>query len=765
MERTSELRGSSDLESILFRWWSALLVVASFLGCGGAVGSAPSQPPPTGITVSIAPPAASVLLGEPQIFSATVINTTNTAVNWTVNGIPGGNSAVGTISTAGVYTAPAILPSPDIVTVQAVSVADPSKSGIGTITVTSSFSLALTGPASVNAGGMANYTATLTPAPNSNPSRVITWSVTGAGCSGGPCGTISSAGVYSASSVAPSPATVQIIATPQADPSKAAAVTVAIIPVISVSVSPASATVALGASQAFQAMVMGAQDTTVTWDVNGMVGGNATIGTVLNSQTNPDFTTYTAPQTLPAGGSVTVRARSNASPGLSASAMVTFTASINVALSPPTATLAIGRRQAFNVQVNNTPNQNVTWQVNGIAGGSAAAGQICVAGSNPCQPVLSSNGGSVDYLAPAGLPSPNPVTITATSVADNTKRASASVTILPHVVVSVLPGSVTMAGGAQQRFTATVTGSSDQLVIWSVSGTLCGNPGACGTIDSSGLYAAPPAAPSPDLITIVATSSEDTSQAGTATVTITGGPSISSLAPTSAYAGSAGGFTLLISGSNFTPSTPGPGSTILVTGTARTTTCPTNSQCTTSLAAADLQSAGNLSVQLQNPDASLSKTVIFVVLALGSGTGLVPLTPSSPSSTGDDIVVVDLSTNGGSGAAGNVSLNIAAIGAYNVATTSCTLGGNPVVLQRPASGTAAADLCAFSVSGLDPSFTYTVSGPPTPDITISNRAPLGLGILHLTLQVPATAATGPRTLFVQNPELDMAAGTGAIEVR
>jgi hypothetical protein len=37
--------------------------------------------------------------------------------------------------------------------------------------------------------------------------------------------------------------------------------------------------------------------------------------------------------------------------------------------------------------------------------------------------------------------------------------------------------------------------------------------------------------------------------------------------------------------------------------------------------------------------------------------------------------------------------------------------------------------------------------------------------LHLTLQVPANSATGPRTLFVQNPDKDMAAGTGILEVR
>ena len=763
MERSTKLRGRCFLTRTPSHWRPALLLVASFLGCAGLVG--PPQPPPSNITVTVAPATASVLLGEVRTFTATVSNTANTAVTWILSGSGCSGVACGTVDSSGTYTAPQILTASPSISLTAISVADPSKSGTGTITVTSSFSLAVTGPSSVNAGNTAIYTATLTAASNSNPSRVISWSVVGAGCTGAACGTISSSGVYTAPSLPPSPATVQIIATPQADPSKATAVPVSIFPGIGVSVSPTAASVALGSAQAFQATVTGAQDATVTWDVNGVVDGNPTVGLILNSQTAPDNTTYTAPQTLPAGGSVIVHARSNADPSVSASATITFTSTINVTLSPSTAMLAVSHRQTFTVQVNNTPNQNVTWQVNGFSGGNSVTGQICVAGSNPCQPVSTGNGGSVDYIAPAGLPSPNPVTVTATSQAAGSQSASASVMILPHIVVSVQPGSATVAGAGQQRFAATVSGTENQQVIWSITGTACGNPENCGFVDSAGLYTAPPAAPSPDLIDVVATSSEDTSQSGAATVTITGGPSIFSLAPTSAYAGSAGGFTLLLSGSNFSPSDPGPGATILVTGTSRTTTCVSNMQCTTSLAAADLQSAGNLSVQLRNPDGSLSNKQTFVVLAQGSGAGTIPLTPSTPTSSGDDIVVVELSTNGGSGAAGNVSLNIAAIGTYTVATTSCVLGGSPVIVQRPAAGTEAADLCVFSVSGLDPSFTYTISGPPTPDITISNREPLGLGILHLTLQVPATAALGPRTLFVENPEGDKAAGTGAIEVR
>ena len=254
------------------------------------------------------------------------------------------------------------------------------------------------------------------------------------------------------------------------------------------------------------------------------------------------------------------------------------------------------------------------------------------------------------------------------------------------------------------RFAATVTGTSNQQVIWSVTGVGCANPGVCGSIDSTGLYTR--RRPSPILIDVVATSSEDITQSGTAFVTINNGPGIFSLSPTSAYAGSAGGFTLLVSGNNFSPSDPGPGSTILVAGAARSTSCASSTQCITSLDAADLQSAGNLPVQLENPDGSLSNTQTFVVLAPGSEAGGIPLTPSAPTSTGNDIVVVELSTNGGSGAAGNVTLNIAAIGAYSVATSSCVLGGSPVIIQRPATGTGTADLCVFSVSALDPSFTY-----------------------------------------------------------
>ncbi|HET6142285.1 MAG TPA: hypothetical protein VFE02_02170 [Candidatus Acidoferrales bacterium] len=718
------------------------------------------------ISISISPQIASVELGATQTFTAAInsAGSPNRAITWILSGsnCPG---ACGSVDAGGIYTAPQILPATPSVTLTAVSVADSSRAAAVAVNLSSTFSISINGPATVDAGASATYAATISAAANSNPDREVSWSVAGNGCTAHVCGTITQSGAYTAPAIPPSPATVKIVATPLSDPTKIVSFPISIVPVIGVAITPASASVLLGTTQNFQAMVTGAADTTVTWDVNGVVGGNATVGSILNSQISPNSTTYTSPQILPAGGIVTVRARSNASPGSSASASVTLISSITLALNPTTSFVAVGDRQTFSLQISGTANQTATWTVNGISGGSPAIGRICVTGSNPCQAALSSGLGSVDYVAPEGMPSPNPVVITATSQVDSTKSASSSITILPHVSVSIQPGNITLANTEPIRFIAVVTGSLDQQVIWRISGSACGIPANCGSIDATGLYTAPPSVPSPALISVIATSTEDTSQSGFATVILGNGPAIFSFAPTSAYAGTAGGFTLLVTGINFGATSPGPGSTILVSGTPRSTNCSSSTQCITSLEAADLQSAGNLNLQLQNPDGTLSNTQIFVVLAPGSGMSIIPLTPSAPTSTGNDIVVVDLSTNGGSGASGNVSLSLAAIGPYSPSIGSCTLGGNPVILQPPPFGNGSGDLCVFSVSGLSASFSFSVSGPNVPDVAVINREPLGLGILHLTLSVPSTAPTGARTLFITNPNGDMAAGSGAIVVK
>ncbi len=101
---------------------------------------------PVTVSVVVSPASASVNAGsDTTAFSATVLNTSNTALTWKVNNVTGGNADVGTISATGVYTAPASVPSPATVTVTAVSVADTSQSGSAQVTITP--------PATISSGG------------------------------------------------------------------------------------------------------------------------------------------------------------------------------------------------------------------------------------------------------------------------------------------------------------------------------------------------------------------------------------------------------------------------------------------------------------------------------------------------------------------------------------------------------------------------------------------------------------------------------------
>jgi uncharacterized repeat protein (TIGR03803 family) len=76
---------------------------------------------------TVDPSTAQLPLNGQQQFTAKVTGTSKTAVNWSVNGVAGGNATVGTISAAGLYTAPATVPAtvPASATVTATSQASP----------------------------------------------------------------------------------------------------------------------------------------------------------------------------------------------------------------------------------------------------------------------------------------------------------------------------------------------------------------------------------------------------------------------------------------------------------------------------------------------------------------------------------------------------------------------------------------------------------------------------------------------------------------
>ena len=84
-------------------------------------------------TVTLSPRRAAVTTGVGLTFTATVTGSANTAVNWSVDGVAGGSSTVGTISTGGVYSPP---PTAGAHTVTATSVANASASANSRVIVT-----------------------------------------------------------------------------------------------------------------------------------------------------------------------------------------------------------------------------------------------------------------------------------------------------------------------------------------------------------------------------------------------------------------------------------------------------------------------------------------------------------------------------------------------------------------------------------------------------------------------------------------------------
>ena len=139
-----------------------VLLTGCLAGCAGNVSSSNTKtpPPPSSVTVSVSPSTANIRTGDSFSFQASVSGTQNTGVTWSVNNTTGGSSTAGTISSSGNYTAPATLPNPNTVTVQATSSADSAASGSSAVTLLNPTPV-LTGinPANVGTG---NFSLTVT---------------------------------------------------------------------------------------------------------------------------------------------------------------------------------------------------------------------------------------------------------------------------------------------------------------------------------------------------------------------------------------------------------------------------------------------------------------------------------------------------------------------------------------------------------------------------------------------------------------------------
>jgi hypothetical protein len=410
----------------------AFAVAFVMVGCGGAKNSSPT--PTSAVSVSLNQSSASIGVGTTAQFAATVQNTTNTAVTWSVDTVAGGNSTAGTISSSGLYTAPAVVGNH---TVTATSVADTTKSANAAVTVGS---VSVT-PASISVppAGTQQFGATV----QGFPTTTVTWSVDQISGGNATVGTITAAGLYAAPS---QPGNHTITASLDgASANAAVAVT------NTISVLPNAAYVVAGATQQFTASVSG-----VTWAVDAIVGGNAMSGTITAAGL------YTAPSAV---GAHTITA--SVGTASSEKAPVTIFA---LSISPSTTSVAVSGTDSFTATIQGLNNPVLTWSVNNVVGGSATTGTITSSGL---------------YTAPSQVGTP-PYTISA-SVVGASGAASAAINVI-NFTVTPTPATVDPSG--PQQFNATLAGTTDPNVSWSVDGITGGNA-TIGTINATGGYTSP----------------------------------------------------------------------------------------------------------------------------------------------------------------------------------------------------------------------------------------------------------------------------------
>jgi hypothetical protein len=260
---------------------------------------------------------------------------------------------------------------------------------------------------------------------------------------------------------------------------------------ISVSVTPQSPP-ALGPSgtQQFSATVSGSSNQTVTWTVASGLGSVSPTGL------------YTAPSTIASTSSAIVRATSQADTSKFDQVTLNPPATVTVSVSPTSIQLGPSESQQFSATVTGSANTSVTWsKLSGLGSVAQTTGV---------------------YTAPSTITAISTAIVRATSNADNTKHADASVTLIPPgtappVVVSVLPSNPYALGPSENiALTAFVSNASNPAVNWSWSP----NVGVIGTSGGFTSYTAPASITSQQTVVATATSVQDTSKFASVTLTL-----------------------------------------------------------------------------------------------------------------------------------------------------------------------------------------------------------------------------------------------------
>ena len=114
------------------RWSFAAVVLSLAMMSANCALTPPGFTSPDTQTLTLSPVEASVRVGSAQPFAPSVAGKSWT---WSVNGIAGGNATLGTIDANGNFSAPAVLQTPNTITITAAETAKPSESARSAVTL------------------------------------------------------------------------------------------------------------------------------------------------------------------------------------------------------------------------------------------------------------------------------------------------------------------------------------------------------------------------------------------------------------------------------------------------------------------------------------------------------------------------------------------------------------------------------------------------------------------------------------------------------
>ena len=551
--------------------FSSLAIVVALAGLLSGCAEAILPPPGTtggpGLTaLTVTPSGASIPGVATQQFAAKTGDGSKPAVNWSVNGVAGGNATFGTIDANGMYTAPEFPPAPNSITISAVEISDSRKLGNAAATLNNPVpQLTTVAPMSIPQGA---FTITLTGL------HFATGAVAYMGTTALPTTYVSSTQLTATGATTTAQAGTQTITVHNPDPgaSVSAGVNIVVQGGVAVTVAPLTALLRTGSQQPFTATVTGALDTSVTWAVNGVPGGNPTIGTIAANGT------YSAPLTLPTPSTVTVTATSVEDPTRSGTATITLENPIPVITSLTPTTLTANTE--FDMIVTGTgftPGSIVNLGTMSLSTTFIATTQLAAVGT----PTLAQVG-----TVPVTVVNPDPGG--STSAPFNVQVVGPN----SNITVTVAPKTASLGSGNVQQFVATVTGTTDTGVQWSVNGTNNGN-NTLGRIDFEGNYTAPDNITGLGSVTVTATSNANPAKSDSATVTlINPAPTLTSITPATLGLGA---FQITLYGTGFVST-----STATFGGQAMQVTYATPTMIT-AIGAASNSQVGSVTVKVTNP--------------------------------------------------------------------------------------------------------------------------------------------------------------------